>query len=100
VLVSDIPENMEVVEDCAVTFRTRDVEDLRAKLQMCLDNPEMVEATASRCRSLAEERYSWPRLVEATEHFYQALLDGSGREMIRQQMQADQHVSPGGATYA
>ena len=29
VLASDIPENLEVVEDCAVTFRTRDVDDLR-----------------------------------------------------------------------
>jgi len=87
-LVSDIPENLEVVEDCAVTFRSRDVEDLRAKLQMCLDHPDMVAATAERCRQLAEERYSWPRLVEATEAFYQALLDGQAEAMIQRQMQS------------
>ncbi len=99
VLVSDIPENMEVVEDCAVTFRSRDVEDLRAKLQMCLDHPEMVAATAARCRSLAEERYSWPRLVESTERFYQALLDGRGDELIREQMLLDQVGMPGGGLH-
>lgn len=70
VLASDIPENLEVVEDSAVTFRSRDVQDLRSKLQLCLDHPEMVEATASRCRTLAEEKYSWPKLVEATEAVY------------------------------
>lgn len=96
VLVSDIPENMEVVEDCAVTFRVREVEDLRAKLQMCLDHPEMVTATATRCRALAEERYSWPRLVEETEHFYEALLKGRAEAMIAQQVQADKRGASGG----
>ena len=67
VVASDIPENIEVVEDSAITFKSRDVKDLRSKLQMCLDHPELVAATASQCRTLAEEKYSWPRLVEATE---------------------------------
>jgi glycosyltransferase involved in cell wall biosynthesis len=76
VLVSDIPENMEVVEDSAVSFRSRDEEDLRAKLQLCVDHPAMVEATAQRCRALGEDRYSWPRLVEATERVYESALSG------------------------
>jgi glycosyltransferase involved in cell wall biosynthesis len=75
VLASDIPENLEVVEDCAVTFRSRDTQDLQAKLQLCLDQPKMVEATAAKCRALAEEKYSWPRLVEATEDVYKHLLN-------------------------
>ncbi len=76
VLASDIPENLEVVEDSAVTFKSRDIQDLRSKLQLCLDHPEMVEATASRCRELAESKYSWPRLVEATEQVYKDALAG------------------------
>ncbi len=76
VLVSDIPENLEVVEDSAITFRSRDVEDLRAKLQLCVDHPEMVAASADRCRMLAEENFSWPRLVAATEELYESLLRG------------------------
>ncbi len=79
VLASDIPENLEVVEDCAVTFQSRDVQDLRSKLQLCLDHPEMVESTAARCRALAEEKYSWPRLVEATEKVYENALAGGKR---------------------
>lgn len=75
VLVSDIPENLEVVEDSAVSFKSRDVQDLRSKLQLCLEHPEMVEATASRCRALVQQKYSWPRLVEATEKVYERALD-------------------------
>ena len=74
VLASDIPENLEVVEDCAVTFHTRDVEDLRTKLQMCVDDPELVARTAERGQALAEERFSWPRLVAATEKVYEDAL--------------------------
>ncbi len=77
VLASDIPENLEVVEDSAVTFKSRDVQDLRSKLQLCLDQPDMVEATAQQCRRLAEEKYSWPRLVEATEKVYEKALRAS-----------------------
>lgn len=92
VLVSDIPENLEVVEDCAVQFQSRDVEDLRAKLQMCIDQPEMVASAASRCRMLAEDRYSWPRLVEATEQVYEAVLRG---EKPRTESAARPAVEPG-----
>ncbi len=75
VVVSDIPENMEVVEDCAISFRSRDVDDLASKLQACIDDPQMVKSVAARCKALAEERYSWPKLVEATEAVYKAALE-------------------------
>ncbi|MBD3160798.1 MAG: glycosyltransferase [Candidatus Eisenbacteria bacterium] len=75
VLASDIPENLEVVEDCAATFKTQDAADLQDKLQMLLDDPIEVDRIARRCRSLAQERFSWPRIVEATEAVY---LDALG----------------------
>jgi glycosyltransferase involved in cell wall biosynthesis len=43
VLVSDIPENMEVAEECALSFRSKDVEDLRSKLDHLIHHPEEVE---------------------------------------------------------
>jgi glycosyltransferase involved in cell wall biosynthesis len=74
VLVSDIPENMEVVEDCAVSFRTRDVEDLGQKMKMLLEDPALVERVAERCGRLAEDQFSWPKIVEATERVYYEIL--------------------------
>ena len=74
VLASDIPENLEVVEDCAVTFQARDVHDLREKMRGLLDDPARVGAVAERCRRHAERHYSWTRIVEATEAVYLDLI--------------------------
>jgi len=74
ILASDIPENLEVVEDCAVTFRTQDMEDLRAKLQYLLDDPIEVERVARGCKTYARDRFSWSRVVEATEAVYRDVL--------------------------
>ena len=76
VLVSDIPENLEVVEDCAVTFESRNTDDLARQLQWLIDNPDAVDAAAERCKRHAEEHYSWNRIVEATEAVYLDLLAG------------------------
>jgi glycosyltransferase involved in cell wall biosynthesis len=75
ILASDIPENMEVVEGCAVTFRTQDAEDLRQKLQYLLDDPDEVDRMARGCRSYARERFSWSKVVDATEAVYRDVLD-------------------------
>ena len=80
VLASDIPENLEVVENCAVTFRTRDVLDLREKLSGLLQSPEVVDGVARRCRQHAETHYSWNKIVEATEGVYLDLISGGGRQ--------------------
>ncbi|MBP6874773.1 MAG: glycosyltransferase family 4 protein [Candidatus Eisenbacteria bacterium] len=101
VLVSDIPENIEVVEDRAISFRCSDVEDLRAKLQMCVDHPDMVAATAERCKALAEERFSWPHLVEATEEFYERVLRGERPcEVWGCEPMPGEELGPGGEPHA
>lgn len=78
VLVSDIPENMEVVEDCAVSFQTRDVEDLHQKMKRLIENPDRVRDVAERCAKLATNQFSWPRIVEATERVYYEILGETG----------------------
>jgi glycosyltransferase involved in cell wall biosynthesis len=79
ILASDIPENMEVVEGCAVTFRTQDAEDLRMKLQYLLDDPIEVDRVARGCRAYARERFSWSKVVDATEAVYRDAV-GEDRE--------------------
>ncbi len=76
ILASDIPENMEVVADCAVTFRTEDVKDLQAKLEYLLEDPVEVDRIARRCKAHARDRFSWSRIVEATEAVYREMLEG------------------------
>jgi glycosyltransferase involved in cell wall biosynthesis len=80
VLLSDIPENLEVGEDCAVPFRSRDVADLREKLEMLIRHPEVVKQYESKARAHIQAHYSWDKVAENTEAVYRDLLAGrSGR---------------------
>ncbi len=76
ILASDIPENLEVIEDCGATFKTQDAEDLQRKLQTLLDDPCEVEEIAKRCTLQGRERFSWSRIVDATEEVYREVLLG------------------------
>src|SRR5262245_21684373 len=52
VLASDIDANVEALGECGVTFRTKDIGDLQAKLQLLVDNPVFVHncATSAQAR--------------------------------------------------
>ena len=76
VLVSDIPENLEVTEECAVSFRSRDVEDLKAKLAMLIGNPDLVRSYEAKAREHIRQHYSWDRVAKNTEAVYLDLLRG------------------------
>jgi glycosyltransferase involved in cell wall biosynthesis len=76
VLLSDIPENLEVAEDCAVSFRTKDVDDLTAKLDQLIHDPARVRSFESRAREHILQHYSWDKVAKNTEGVYRALLDG------------------------
>lgn len=70
-LVSDIPENTEVVTDHAVSFRKGDEEDLAEKLQDLLAHPEKVQYYKDHAQSYILERYNWDLIVEQMLRVYQ-----------------------------
>lgn len=74
VLISDIPENLEVAEDVGVTFRSKDVDDLQAKLEMLIRNPDVVKRHETLSRRHVNENYSWDKVAENTEIVYRDLL--------------------------
>lgn len=69
-LVSDIEENMEVVEDHAVSFHKSDVEDLREKLADLIAHPEKVEQYKEKSADFICGRYNWDEVVEQTLQVY------------------------------
>jgi glycosyltransferase involved in cell wall biosynthesis len=79
VLLSDIPENLEVAEECSVSFRSRDVEDLRAKLELLIRDPALVKSFESKAREHIRQHYSWDRVAKNTETVYLELLGGGRR---------------------
>ena len=74
VLISDIPENLEVASEVAVPFRSRDVTDLRWKLEDLIRNPGRVREFESRARGHIQRHYSWDTVAEQTEALYEELL--------------------------
>jgi len=78
IVTTDIPENLEVAEECAVPFRSRDVEDLRAKLETLLRDPALVRSYEAKAKAHIRQHYSWDRVAKNTEAVYLELL-GSGR---------------------
>jgi len=74
VLVSDIPENMEVVEDCAPSFRSKDVDDLTDKLRMLIGSPDLVARYEEKGRHLILTRFTWDGVTSSLENLYLELL--------------------------
>lgn len=69
-VVSDIAECTEVVEDRAVIFRKRDVEDLREKLQMLCENVKVVKNYASEAADFICVKYDWDDVINRTLALY------------------------------
>lgn len=69
-LVSDIEENMEVVEDHAVSFHKSDVDDLREKLADLLDHPEKVLQYKEKSADYICNKYNWDDVVKQTLQVY------------------------------
>ncbi|MBK7366735.1 MAG: glycosyltransferase family 4 protein [Candidatus Eisenbacteria bacterium] len=74
VLISDIPENMEVAEECAVSFRSKDVGDLKEKLEHLIRNPDVVHSFGDRARQHILQHYSWDKVAESTAELYRSML--------------------------
>jgi glycosyltransferase involved in cell wall biosynthesis len=75
-LTSDIPENLEVIGDCGMTFRKGDTDDLTRKLQTLLDAPERSRAIGDRARRHVLETYDWDGVTLHTEAIYYTMLRG------------------------
>lgn len=69
-LISDIPENTEVVNDKAVWHKKGSESDIYAKLQNLLDHPEIVAKFKSEAAPYILSRYSWDRVVDQMLEIY------------------------------
>ncbi len=74
-LVSDIPENVESIDHSGLTFVNADADDLRAKIRMLLNHPEIVAERGERARAWVASEYDWDKIAERTEEFYYGLLN-------------------------
>jgi len=73
-LVSDIPANVEVVENSDLIFQTKNELDLAAKLNLALNNPEVLARNQAQMKTLVKQKYDWPKLVDEIVRLYQNLI--------------------------
>lgn len=69
-LVSDIPENTEVIGQCGVSFKHGNIEDLKNTLEHLLQNPDLVEDYRNRSQEYICSKYSWDDVTEKTLKIY------------------------------
>ncbi len=69
-LVSDIDENIEVVEDMAVSFSKGDESDLKNKLTYLIRYPEIVAKYREKSSGFICSKYNWDDVVRDTIKLY------------------------------
>jgi len=73
-LVSDIEQNREGIADCGVTFKNKDVADLRVKLSQLLEQPAEVSRLGQDAAERVKQEYNWNTIVLDIEKAYQAAI--------------------------
>lgn len=74
VLASDIPENMEVIEDLGLTFTNGDAKDLENKLRFMLTHTEIVKQYKQHGRGFVNQHFNWDEIVRQTISVYERAL--------------------------
>jgi len=71
VLISNIPENLEVIDHSGFSFQTKDVNDLYEKIIYLLNFPEGVVRRGEQGLKFIKEHFDWGKIVEQTEKVYE-----------------------------
>jgi glycosyltransferase involved in cell wall biosynthesis len=74
VVVSDLPDHLDLVGADGFTFTAGEFGDLRRVLTWLLNDRDVVMTIRQRAGINVATRYCWDRVVDAYEHIYQALL--------------------------
>ncbi|MCF7860265.1 glycosyltransferase family 4 protein [Patescibacteria group bacterium] len=73
-LASDIIGNQEALADTGFYFQSRNVADLKSKLNYILNHPEEVKLMSAAAYKRAEQEYNWHHIAIDTAKAYQDLL--------------------------
>lgn len=74
VVMSDIPENLEIIDHAGVSFKTDDREALARVLTWLIQDPLLVKERGARAREVVKRLYSWDSIVTRTERLYASLI--------------------------
>lgn len=75
VIISNIPENLEVVGGCGIIFQTNSVSGLRKLMQRAIDKPDEMIEYGECGKERVHEMYGWESVTKKTELVYRILRD-------------------------
>lgn len=73
-LVSDIEENMDVVKSHGASFKVRNIDDLKDKLEYLIKNPKITKAKGKQCKEIVRKHYQWNSIAKQTLEVYKEAL--------------------------
>jgi glycosyltransferase involved in cell wall biosynthesis len=73
VLVSDIPENLEVIHHSGFTFETKNVSDLMDQLRTLLPDEQALETAGRTGQQMINDQFSWELITQKLEGVYRSL---------------------------
>ena len=74
-VASDIPENIEAIEQYGYTFRSGDSDDLRKILLHLIEHPEKIEKKKKNAKAYVLNKYSWDSIANQMEDLYLKLVN-------------------------
>ena len=74
VIMSDIPENLELIDHSGIRFKMDDLEDLKKTLSWAVEDAEMVYERGLRGREHVRMYYNWEAITKKTILVYHTLL--------------------------
>jgi glycosyltransferase involved in cell wall biosynthesis len=74
-LTSDIEENLEVIGELGFSFKSRDVNDLKKKLEFMINNPSKAKKQGALCKELVKSKYQWKSIAQQTYNIYEEVLE-------------------------
>ena len=73
-LVSDIPENLETVNNTGLIFKHSSVEDLAKQFDKLISDSELVQKLGKQSKQYCDLNYNWDTTCEKTLKLYESLL--------------------------
>lgn len=74
-LVSDIPENIEAIGDCGMTFKNKNIEDLTGKIDFFIKNRNLKKAFSEKSIRRVKKFYDWDSIAAKFSDYYEEILE-------------------------
>ena len=73
-LFRSIAANLEAIEDCGVSFASKNIVDLKQKLSSLINRPDTMRVLGRMAEERAQSEYDWHAIAKRTVAAYEDLI--------------------------